>query len=173
MPLSSKYSVKSSLVSGVNSLLSISYYVCRILRLFTVTMHSRFCWLLQVHAAFDKVPLLYKMQSFGFSPHLVYLLYQYLSKREFCITLANAISAIQVNRAGVPQGGRLSAAMYAIYTSDYPYDMNIVNPARENEEEAALTVQFFNANKTQLLHINLTQRGVNKNPFRRLLLRLL
>lgn len=142
------------------------------------------------------------MQNFGISLHLQTLLASYLDRRTFCVRIHNTYSQHCNIKAGVPQGGKLSAILYAIYTSDYP-EANVLpdDLNGEDEEEAELSALYaddtaeattaptlerakqlltnrlhtslkwatiwrvkYNKEKTQLLHINLHNRNVNKKP---------
>lgn len=150
---------------------------------------------LDVNAAFDKVDhntLLHKLDDLGYSCDLLAIISAYLTNRSFTVKIDGKFSPFHPILAGVPQGSRLSAHLYAVFTHDAPH-----NP--EDPEEftglyaddivkaaAGLTVQAasskletsvnatvtwghklrvcFNSDKTQLLEINLHNRCIVKRP---------
>lgn len=125
-----------------------------------------------------------------------------MDQRTFCVRIHNTYSQFCAIKAGVPQGGRLSAILYAIYTADYPEANTHPDDVNgEEDEEAELSALYaddtaeattaptlqraqkllthrllislrwastwrikYNKEKTQLLHINLHNRSVNKRP---------
>lgn len=77
---------------------------------------------LDVSQAFDKVwidGLIYKISQY-LPVHYVDILSSYLYNRQFLVNYGNAYSAIELIRAGVPQGSVLGPILYVLYTADIP-----------------------------------------------------
>lgn len=87
---------------------------------------------LDIEKAFDTAwteGLIYKMLTvFNFPRHICKLVYEYLTDRSFCVAVGKDTSRYLPIRAGVPQGGVLSAVLYIIYIADIPNPAPHRNP---------------------------------------------
>lgn len=150
---------------------------------------------LDVNAAFDKVDhdiLLHRMDELGYSSNLLAIITAYLTARSFTVKIDGKFSSFHHILAGVPQGSRLSAHLYAVFTHDAPnnpddpdeftglYADDIVKAAAgftvkeasdKLEKSVNTTVEWgrkirmcFNSDKTQLLEVNLHNRCIVKRP---------
>lgn len=79
---------------------------------------------MDIAKAFDSVwreGLIHKMyRIFNIDPHLCRIIFNYLSSRTFQVKINSAMSPVHPIKAGVPQGGVLSAMLYIIYVADMP-----------------------------------------------------
>lgn len=83
--------------------------------------------LLDFQAAFDTIwhkALIYKMHRMGFAPNTIQMIKSYMADRKFSVKVGDKYSGEKEIKAGVPQGGVLSAILYLIYTNDFPIPDN-------------------------------------------------
>lgn len=87
-----------------------------------------------IQKAFDTVWIegaVYKMNTvLGFDDHICKILYHFLRNRKFNVKIGKSKSRSFNIAAGVPQGGVLSALLYAIYIADMPLPPQHHNPIK-------------------------------------------
>lgn len=82
--------------------------------------------LLDVEKAFDNVwheGLLHKLYRYNFPLYLIKVVKSYLDGRTFKVYLNGVLSESFVIPAGVPQGSLVGPALYNVYTSDVPHQL--------------------------------------------------
>lgn len=83
---------------------------------------------LDVKRAFDKVwhqGLIVKLYRQNINPGLVKIIANFLTGREFQVSVGDSLSEPRPLRAGVPQGSVLSPTLYNLYTADIPKENNV------------------------------------------------
>ncbi|GBN31819.1 RNA-directed DNA polymerase from mobile element jockey [Araneus ventricosus] len=82
---------------------------------------------LDVQKAFDRVwlnGLIYKLITHNTPPPLIKLITSFLLNRKFSVRVNATLSKLRQIQAGVPQGAKLSPALFSIFINDIPQKHN-------------------------------------------------
>lgn len=105
---------------------------------------------LDMEKAFDTTwqeGLVYKMEHiFQFSEHMCRMVLSYLTDRHFTVKAGGALSAKHSVAAGVPQGGALSATLFALYVADLPYPIHSRPPIQRLQYADDLIIYLSSRN---------------------------
>lgn len=86
---------------------------------------------IDIAKAFDTVwteGLIHKMLNiYKFDFNTCRIIYSYLTNRSFAVNINKSMSHLHTPKAGVPQGGVLSATLYIIYVADLPHPPHHIN----------------------------------------------